>query len=242
VADADLAGFRSRVVPTTFDLRNTIDAMLARYYLIDGQYAQATAAANRVSLTVTSQLAFPSPTINPIYNLTSPARLGYIGGLRSFVTEAEAGDQRPAYWLETTTAALTGTPDSLIHLLRRYTVVTDPIPLYLPDEMQLIKAEAAARTGDLIGAIALINAVRTQTTGRNAFDPAAGLPALTVLQLPTLEAVLRQIAYERRYELYMQGTRWEDMRRLPQPWAHTITLAYLPMPQGECVANPNAGC
>jgi starch-binding outer membrane protein, SusD/RagB family len=241
VADADLAGFRTRVVPSTFDLRNTIDAMLARYYLMDGQYQQAITAANRVSLTVVSQLSFPSPTINPIYNLTSTARLNYIGGLRSFATEAEAGDQRPAYWLDLTTQH-TGTPDSLIYTLRRYTLVNDPVPLYLPDEMQLIKAEALARTGDLTQAISLINGVRTQTTGRNTFDPAAGLPALTAVTLNTLDAVLRQIAYERRYELYMQGTRWEDIRRLPQPWVHTITLPYLPLPQGECLTNRNVTC
>ena len=62
--------------------------------------------------------------------------------------------------------------------------------------------------------------------------------ALTATQLPSLDAVLRQIAYERRYELYMQGLRWEDTRRLPVQI--TVTMPYLPLPATECRNNPNA--
>src|SRR5207253_3761819 len=59
VSDADLAGFRTRVLPATFDLRNTIDAMLARYYLFRGQYQKAIDAANRVNLNILSSIAYP---------------------------------------------------------------------------------------------------------------------------------------------------------------------------------------
>src|SRR5688500_13008345 len=82
VSDADLAGYRSRVAGTGFDLRNTIDAMLARYYLIAGQYSNAIAASDRVSRTILSVLAYPTPGRNPIENLS--LQLAYVAGLRSF--------------------------------------------------------------------------------------------------------------------------------------------------------------
>ncbi len=242
VSDADLAGFRSRVLGSGIDLRNTIDAMLARYYLTAGNNDQAIQAAGRVSPTVLSTLNYPPPTSNPIYNLASSARLNYVGGLKSFVDQAQAGDQRPSYWLDTSAPAHTGNPDSLLYPLRQYSSADASFPLYLPDEMKLIKAEADARNGDLGQAITLINEVRTQTTPAVAGDPVAGLPALSPGQLPDLQSVLEEIAYERRYELYMQGLRWEDMRRLPQPWNNTMTLEWLPTPTQECDANPNAGC
>ena len=60
---------------TGFDVRNTIDAMLARYYLFTGQYQQALDAAKRVDLTKVSVLAYPDPAVNPIYNYSSGGRL-----------------------------------------------------------------------------------------------------------------------------------------------------------------------
>jgi len=62
---ADLSVFTSRAVSTGFDVRNTIDAMLARYYLFTGQYQQALDAANRVDLSKVSLLTYPDPDLNP---------------------------------------------------------------------------------------------------------------------------------------------------------------------------------
>jgi hypothetical protein len=109
--------------------------------------------------------------------------------------------------------------------------------LYLPDEMKLIAAEAHARLGNLPQARILINQVRTQTSS-TVDEPVAGLTARTDAQLATLDAVLRQIAYERRYELYMQGLRWEDTRRLPV--TTSVTMEFLPLPASECRTNTNA--
>jgi starch-binding outer membrane protein, SusD/RagB family len=240
VSDADLAAFRTRVLGTNIDLRNTINAMIARYSLFRGQYQAAIDAATLVSPTVLSTLTYPSPTVNPVQNLA--LNLAYVGGLASWATQAEPGDRRPSYWLQTTTATFKGTPDSTMYEFRKYLLPNDPFPLYLPDEMKLIRAEAQARLGNLSAAIDLINQVRTQTSSP-VDEPVAGLPALTAAQLPNLDAVLRQIAYERRYELYMQGLRWEDTRRLGTGIAaSTVTFTYLPLPAVECRANPNAGC
>ena len=237
VSDADLAGYRSRVAGTGFDLRNTIDAMLARYYLIAGQYSNAIAASDRVSRTILSVLAYPTPGRNPIENLS--LQLAYVAGLRSFATQAETGDRRPNYWLNTTIAGPNANPpDTLLYFLRKYSTPQESFPLYLPDEMKLIKAEALARTNDLVGAMVLVNEVRTQTSS-TVDEPVAGLGAVVLL---TQSAVLAEIARQRRYELYMQGMRWEDTRRFGTAVTVTPTLTWLPIPTRECDVNPANPC
>jgi hypothetical protein len=237
VAEADLAGFRTRVAGTGFDLRNTIDAMLARYYLIAGRYNDAIAAANRVSPTVLSVLSYPDPTVNPVQNLAFG--LLYVAGLNSFVTQAEVGDRRPAYWLNTTTPGPTGNPvDTALRFLRKYSTRNEAFPLYLPDEMKLIKAEAYARTNLLPEALAMINEVRTQTSS-SVDEPVAGLPPIVLL---TQAEILAEIARQRRYELYEQGMRWEDTRRFGTALTTTPTMTFLPIPQQECDVNPANPC
>ncbi|HEV2149468.1 MAG TPA: RagB/SusD family nutrient uptake outer membrane protein [Longimicrobiaceae bacterium] len=242
VSAAELAGFRSRVVPSAFDLENTINALLARYYLFTGQHQQAIAAADRVNLARLSLLLYPDPTINPIYNYSFVAR--YTAGLQSFAKEAEAGDRRPTYWLDPSVSPAANPRDTLLFALRQYSGKNDPYPVYLPDEMRLIKAEALVRLGgaaNFAQALALINQVRTQSTSA-LNEPVAALPPKTAAELSTQAALLRQIAYERRYELYMQGLRWEDLRRLGQFVDRRPTFTFLPLPTQECLANPQANC
>jgi starch-binding outer membrane protein, SusD/RagB family len=239
VTDAELAVFRTRALSPGFDLRNTVEAMLARYSLIAGQHQNALAAAGRVNQNVVSVFTFPAPTRNPINNYSFGAR--YVAGLQRFVREAEPDDQRPSFWLNTTSPGFLGNPptDTLL-LLRQYAGNNDPFPVYLPGEMLLIMAEAQARLGNLEQARARINQVRTKAP--TATTPGAQLPALTAAQLPDLNSILRQIAYERRYELYMQGLRWEDLRRLGQFAGRQPKAAWLPLPERECRTNPVINC
>ncbi len=236
VSDADLAGFRSRVAGTGFDLRATIDAMLARYYLIAGRHADAITAADRVPLNTLSVLSYPSPSRNPIENLAF--QLLYVAGLKSFATQAEAGDRRPGYWLDVTRAGPTGNPDSTLLFLRKYSTPNEPFPLYLPDEMKLIKAEAHARTNNLVEALRLVNEVRTQTSS-TVDEPVAGLPLIVLV---TQADILAEIARQRRYELYEQGLRWEDTRRFGTAVTTVPTQPWLPIPQQECDVNPANPC
>lgn len=237
VSDADLAGFRARVLAPGLDLRNTIDAMLARYYLMAGRYDDAISAANRVNPGVLSVFQFPAPTINPVQNLAFG--LGYVGGLKSFVDQAESGDRRPAYWLNTTGPLLTANPpDTAIYALRKYSTQNESFPVYLPDEMKLIKAEAFARTNRLPEALALVNEVRTQTSS-SVDEPVAGLPPVV---LATQAQILAEIARQRRYELYEQGLRWEDTRRFGTAVTTTPVMTFLPIPQTECDVNPANPC
>jgi len=236
VSEADLAGFRSRVGGTGFNLRSTIDAMLARYYLVAGRYADAITAADRVPLNALSVLSYPSPSRNPVENLAFQLR--YVAGLKSFATQAEAGDRRPNYWLDTTRPGPAGNPDSTLLFLRKYSTPNEAFPLYLPDEMKLIKAEAYARTNNLVQALALVNEVRTQTSS-TVDEPVAGLPAVVLV---TQAQILAEIARQRRYELYEQGLRWEDTRRFGTAVTTIPTLPWLPIPQQECDVNPANPC
>jgi starch-binding outer membrane protein, SusD/RagB family len=240
VSDADLAtGFRTRVLGTGFDLRNTIDAMLARYYLFRGKYPEALAAAQRVNLNVLSVLAYPNPGLNPIYNYSAVAR--YTGTRKVFFTEADPADKRPAYWaLRTAATGSPGTPDSVFDF-RKYGARNDAYPVYLPDEMRLIMAEVYVRQGNFPAARTLINAVHTQTSS-SVDEPLAGLPAIPDAALATEAQLMAQILYERRYELYAQGLRWEDLRRLAAYTTRKPSIQFLPYPQNECDVNPANPC
>lgn len=237
VSDADLAGFRQRVLDPGIDLRSSIDAVLARYYLIDGQYDAALEAANRADDENASYYTFSGTEMNTIYQYSSPEQLDYTWPLLSFAREAEAGDQRVAMW--TDTLNLDETVDPVLAAPVAFMERDSPYPLYRPDEMRLIRAEVHARNGNLLAAIDEINEVRTQCDA-GIEDPAPCLPALTLVDLPTAEDVLAQIAYERRYELYEQGLRWEDMRRLGQYIDEAPTYDFFPIPRQECITNANA--
>ncbi len=237
LSDADLSGLKSRVLGPGFDLKNTIDAMLARFYLIRGSYQQAIDAAARVNQGVLSVLTYPSPTTNPIWSLGINAQ--YVAGLHSFTTQANAADPRPAYWLATATHPAANPVDSTLDELKKYSTQNEPIPVYLPAETLLIQAEGYARLNNSAQALVFLNQERTAKSWP-IDQPAAGLPALTTADVPTQNALLQAIAYERRYELYGQIVRWEDMRRLPQPWNNALSMSWLPIPQSECLSNPNA--
>lgn len=234
---ANLSLLRTRVLAGGIDLPNTVNAMLARYYLIDGQYQNAATAAERVDLGARSRLLYSGDDANPIWRLS--VGLQYVFPLASFVADAEPGDQRPEYW---TTAGpfFGGEPDSLLVALEQYSDRNDPYPIYIPDEMRLIRAEALTRLGRLAEARTLVNEVRTQCT--DGPEPRACLPALPPSSLDTEAELLSQIAYERAYELYMQGLRWEDLRRLDQYIDVEPSIDWLPIPRQECQNNTNITC
>src|SRR5690606_8690827 len=149
--------------------------------------------------------------------------------------EAEAGDQRVDYWVEAST--FEGANGKTLDELNQYMGRAENLPVYLPDEMRLIRAEVRARAGNLPEAIALINEVRKQCSAP-VDEPVACLPPLTAGDLPTQSAVLQEILRQRRYELYLQGVRYSDLRRFGQPMA----FEWLPLPNIECSRNPALGC
>lgn len=225
--------FNNEVIAPGFNLPNTIDAMIARYSLIAGDLNGALAAAQRVNLTVLSEMRFSSSDPNPLWNL-------FLNGGNStrmlpedrFRLQAQAGDRRVAYWVtEANTVGETGPLDA--HA--RYSARDVSFPLYLPDEMRLIQAEVYARQNNLAQALTLLNQVRTQCTSA-LNEPVACLPALTAAEVPTQAAMLEAIYRERRYELYLQGLAWSDARRFGKPLKYTFMM----VSSAECSRNSNA--
>jgi hypothetical protein len=110
--------------------------------------------------------------------------------------------------------------------------------------MRLIQAEALMRgataLANLQAAIDLINQERAEIP--TATTPGAQLGPVSITTLNTPDKVLAQIAHERRFELFSQGLRWEDIRRFAAQAGGVAKASFLPMPQGECTTNPSAGC
>jgi hypothetical protein len=128
----------------------------------------------------------------------------------------------------------------------RFAVANATLPVFYPDEALLIKAEVLATQGNLAGAIAVLDSVRTDCTGgRGLDDPKACLPAYAGAQ--TQDAILADIYTQRRYELFGTGSRWEDSRRRNLIRGLTTgqnipvdgQRCWLPYAIGDRNANPN---
>jgi hypothetical protein len=112
------------------------------------------------------------------------------------------------------------------------------IPVYLPGEMILTKAEAYARqsTPDLVNALIELNKVITKKPGNDPFGVGADLPADPG---PYNQAqLLEQIYRHRAIELYMSGLRLVDNRRFNRPVSER-KRSFLPYPNAEHFNNPN---
>lgn len=115
----------------------------------------------------------------------------------------------------------------------------DNIPLIRLPEMNLIKAEAYAESGDELAAIDELETLRT-ARGLDAYDPLMN-PA------PTGEDLIAEILDERRRELHFEGHRFYDLKRRamtitkqqgvdPVPYDDIRILA--PLPQSQVDNNP----
>ena len=92
---------------------------------------------------------------------------------------------------------------------------TESIPIYLPDEMNLIIAEANLRKSstDLSAAVEAINAVRTDNDDIFGVNANIGEYAGDM----SIDALLDEVYLNRRLELFLTGTSLEDSRRFGRP-------------------------
>ena len=205
--------FTSNILTPGVSLPNMIQIYRARYARMAGDNATALAAANLVARSGTAAISvftYPAPGANPWSAVTGGTN--GIAVRRQYRSSMLAQDQRFTFFV-IPSAILTGRVGALLDpFSTRYAVAAATQPVYLPDEALLIKAEALASTGDLAGAQAALDSVRTDCTGgRGIDDPKACLPALSgALTAPQL---LDEIYAQRRYELFSSGLRWEDTRR-----------------------------
>lgn len=250
------AEFTTRVTSTTFDLANTIQAYLARYSLMAGNYADAIAAAKAVSPTVASVFTYTTTNItinntliqasNPLWQQVQTSK-NYAArdnfGLPSDLVEA--GDGRLGFYFTSSASTYSGDPVEILTGFAKEQI--QPIPAYIPDEMKLIIAEANVRGSlSIPDAVVAINAVRTQASG----DPFGIHPNLPPYSgALTADALLTEIYKQRCAELYLSGLRLEDSRRfgraeppsnvVPVPLTYERSRNFYPFPQQERQNNPN---
>jgi starch-binding outer membrane protein, SusD/RagB family len=232
--------FNSNILGPGFNLQNTLEAYLARYELLNGQYQDAINAANTVDLTVKSVFSYSTLNINPIYNEIYQNK--YYAPRDSFGTPlTEPGDNRLNFYFVPDSGFSNPDKYPIDGLGGFFATATSPIPAYLPGEMHLIKAEAYARLGDLSSAVDEINAVRTKTPAQDPFGVGASLPAYS--GPVTTDSVLTEIYRQRCAELFLTGMRFDDERRFdrPAPPADMTerNRIYYPYPDQERLNNPN---
>ena len=212
------ANFTGKAV-TGIDIPNTIQALIARYALLAGDNDKALAAAAKVVLSSKSVFNFDDNTRNPLFEATfgnlnvfqpTNANLGLTGALAP-----DPADKRLAFL----TKVSSNTAVSPVVASAYYTANNAAVPVYLPGEMGLIRAEAYARKGDLANAVIELNKVRTKIAAQDAFGVGAGLPAYAPSgDIPlTADGVLLEIYRNRLVELAFQGFRLEDSRRFNRP-------------------------
>ena len=221
-------------IPKNINVKNTLLALKARYALFAGNYPLALTTANLVDPLVYSTFDFDTNTFNPIYdiatstnNVFQPSNIN-LGQTGSFVPDA--ADLRVSFYTQPITKA------PFLGIKGFGAALTQSIPVFLPGEITLIKAEAYARQPDLTNALIELNKVVTKTPASDHFGVGAALPPLTGTYT---QAQLLDLIYKHRcIELYMSGLKIEDMRRFGRPNSER-KRNFFPYPFTERDNNPN---
>lgn len=234
-------------------------ALLARVYLYNENWAEAANAASAVlnetgTYTLESDLdaAFLKDSESTIWQLVPQvegrntdegANFIFTAGPPPFValrnellTAFETGDLRKGHWIK----SMNNGSDTWYHAYKykeqAFTGVTKEYSIvFRLSEQYLIRAEARAQQGDLIGAKDDLNVIRNLADLSN---------TTAVSQQDILEAIQR----ERRMEFFTEnGHRFFDLKRTHQ--LNTVlsvlkpgwnaTDALLPLPESELLLNPN---
>ena len=218
-------------IPNGIDIPNSLNALKARYALFAGNYTVAFNAANAVDLTKKSTFTYDALNLNPIFevatstnNVIQPKNLN-LGQTGSNIPDPSDG-RVPFYTVVNTTVRINGFGAGTF----------TQIPVYLPGEMMLIKAEAYARqaTPDLTNALIELNKVVTKNN--DIFGVNANLLPLTGTF--TQPQLLDLIYKHRCIELFMSGLKLEDMHRFNRPEAE-MKRKYMPYPNQERDNNAN---
>jgi hypothetical protein len=233
-------------IPPTFtaqivsglDYANTLNALIARYALMAGNYDKALVAANAVSLAVSVKSVINHDDISPnalffasfaARNNTEPINTTF--SLPASLLPLDANDKRIAFFCNTTAGLNKGRASF-------FTANNAAVPIYRPGEMTLIKAEANVRKSaqDLTAAVSELNKILTKAPASDAFGIGAGLTAYAGAN--TAAAILDEIYKQRCIELYLTGMRLEDSRRFSRPLIER-GRNFAPYPFSERDNNPN---
>lgn len=246
------AEFQSAVLGTpNFDLDAVLNAYLARYnsFLGNGSAAVAAADAAISGASTTSEWSYEvgGGNANPMYIETTQEPATYKPldnfGIDSTEYVVSDADGRKAFYLQPSDQLGETSRLPVDDMLGFYSSDNASIPVYLPGEMYLIKAEAAARSGDLGGAVASLNVVLQKTD--DPWGVNAGLGAYDGPE--TQDAIMNAIYLNRRIELFLTGLSLEDSRRFNRPIqasppnydSFERNRNFYPYPQTERDNNPN---
>lgn len=221
-------------LPAGINTPNTLQALKARYSLYAGDYAAALAAANAVDLSVRSAFNFDALVLNPVFESATSTNnvfqpVDSTLGLPPALAPNTADRRIPFYIGINTTIA------PRYRIAGFYATSTSPVPVYLPGEITLIKAEAYARQNDLANALIELNKVITKLPAADVWGVGAGLGPVV---LATQADILTEIYRQRSIELFMSGLKLEDMRRFGRPNTER-KRNFFPYPFQERDNNPN---
>ena len=226
-------------LPTDINFINTLYALKARYALFAGDYGTALAAANLVDLTKRSVMNFNSQALNPIFESATNTNNVFqvvdstFGLPVAIAPDLNDGRIKFHARIKNPTEA---NPRWRINGF--YSNGATGVPIFLPGEIILIKAEALAKqaTPDLNAALTELNKVVTKQASQDIYGIGANLPAIAGPLNQT--ELITEIYRNRSIELYMTGMRLEDQRRLNRP-AGERKRSNLPYPFRERDNNTN---
>lgn len=221
---------------------NTVNALLARFYLMSGSPSDLDKAlehATLVNLSVRSFFPFDAVNQNAIAATAFLVANNYqpIGrtlGL-PIALQPVTADGRVNFYINPIS-----TP-SAVRGAGFWSGVGTPVPVYLPGEMILIRAEVLARKNQLPQAIVEINRILQKTAASDAWGVGANLPAYS--GATDQASVLTEIYRNRCIELFMSGLKLEDTRRFERPAAGAPGAErnrnWYPYPDAERFNNKN---
>lgn len=232
------ADFAGDISSTGIDIINTLHALKARYSLFAGNYAGALAEANLVDPGVKSTINFEAINPNTIFqavtstnNIYQPvdSTLGLPVGL-----QPDLADKRIPFY-----TSINATIIPRYRFNGFWSATTTAIPVYLTDEISLIKAECYVRQAapDLTAAKNIIDVILKQSPSKDPFGVGADISAgyTGTIDLPSL---LTEIYRNRCIELFFSGLKLEDMRRFGRPDSERKRNLF-PYPFRERDGNPN---
>jgi hypothetical protein len=217
-ASAPSGNFNSNILLPGFDMINTIYAYTARHHLLAGNFEDAIEAADEVDPSATSTFTFDgSVSRNPIWEgvLSGDEGQEYAPRDNFGTSVTEAGDERLDFYLESSDDLSTPNNLPIDGLQGFFSSPSAPIPVYLPGEMNLIRAEAFVNLAQPDNAVDEIDAIRTKTANDDPFGLGAALSEYSG-DLDD-ESLYTEIYRQRTAELFMTGLRFDDMRRLGRP-------------------------
>ena len=178
------------------------------------------------------------PTVTRRQNLVFVQTiLAQFGSIDTSIINRFTADNDPRIAV-TSTGALGSDGHTIVWFANKDALATSPQALAKFSEAQLIIAENDVGTGDLNGAVTILNALREAA---NQPDYSGGL---------TAPAVMADIVEQRRREFFLEGHRLGDIRRLGLPLSPAVGAPYVdggaygdqscfPLPNVERINNPN---